>query len=486
MRIGILIGISEYDNYSNLPGCENDINALSDVLNTSKEFDEIKVFNDRVESSDIKSELSKLFAGWKGNDIEELFFYFSGHGSFINNEFYYILSDFDDTQKRQTSLQNSEIDSMIKSIKPKMVTKVIDACQSGVSYVKGNTNIVEKYYSKTTDNFEKCYFLHSSMTNQYSYQTKDLSKFTESFLKSIRVNNKPSIRYKDIMDYISDEFDKSAEQTPFFVVQADFTENFLNSSTELQNVITKYIKQDKTQAGTKTENIEQEVLKYSSYIDKIKQDAEIYSSQEDVENLLKEIGEVITTANLNTEINELYSYNHLFEHNLRHLTKGILIARWLEENTNDFFAKADYERISYKEEESKTNSIFAGGSIASMLKPNKIITKYRNELKGFVQALDIPYKYITVNFIPNFPNLRQYGLLFTFLISKKEIKIFYAFISYNETDWTRKEVNKNFKWKSEDFLIKNKIEILEFISQTLKNAENDLMIILKEKFDPKA
>jgi hypothetical protein len=478
MRIGILIGISEYENYNNLPGCDNDIKAISEVLNTSKEFDEIKVFEKNVESSKIKSELSKLFEDWKSQDVEELFFYFSGHGSFISNEFYYILSDFDENQKRQTSLQNSEIDSMIKSIKPKMVTKVIDACQSGVSYIKGNTNIVEKYYHKTADSFDKCYFLHSSMTSQYSYQNNELSDFTKSFLKAIDKSDKPSIRYKDIIDFISDEFEKSTEQTPFFITQADHTERFLDTSPELQKVISKYVKESKKETDNSKE---EEVIVYNSYIEKIKKDAEIYSSQDVVESLLNEIKDLIEQTDLQTELKELYNYKDSFEHNLRYLPKGILIGRWLEDNPNEYFAKADYDKTPYQEEETRGNPF--GTSLASMMGGNKIVTKYRNDLKGFDQQLDIPFKYVTIDFVPLFPNLKQHALLLTFIISKKEIKFFYAFTGYNETDWTRKEIIKNFKWSSSDFLIKENNQIFEFIKKTMLETENKLLSIVKERFE---
>ena len=477
MRIGILIGISEYENYNNLPGCENDINALSEVLNTSKEFDEIKVFSKNVKSNIVKSELSKLFEDWKNQSIEELFFYFSGHGSFLSNEFYYILSDFDESQKRQTSLQNSEIDNMIKSIKPKMVTKVIDACQSGVSYIKGNSNIVEKYYSKTADSFDKCYFLHSSMTSQYSYQNDKLSDFTKSFLKAINRSDKPSIRYKDIIDFISDEFEKSTDQTPFFITQADHTERFLDTSPELQNVLAKYI----IESVKEIEKInEEDPVKYNSYIDKIKKEAEVYSTQEDVSILLEQVKELIEESELKTEINELYEFKFTFEHNLRYLPKGFLIARWLEDNPNDFFAKPDYEQTSYQEEETRANPF---GSIASMMRGNKIVTKYRNDLKGFEQPIDIPYKYVTIDFKPLFPNLKQHALLLTFLISKKDIKFFYAFTGYSETDWSRKEIITNFKWSSSDFQIKKKKKILEFIKNKISETENKLVEIIKEKFE---
>lgn len=477
MRIGILIGISEYENYNNLPGCENDINALSEVLNTSKEFDEIKVFSKNVKSNIVKSELSKLFEDWKNQSIEELFFYFSGHGSFLSNEFYYILSDFDESQKRQTSLQNSEIDNMIKSIKPKMVTKVIDACQSGVSYIKGNSNIVEKYYSKTADSFDKCYFLHSSMTSQYSYQNDKLSDFTKSFLKAINRSDKPSIRYKDIIDFISDEFEKSTDQTPFFITQADHTERFLDTSPELQNVLAKYI----IESVKEIEKInEEDPVKYNSYIDKIKKEAEVYSTQEDVSILLEQVKNLIEESELKTEINELYEFKFSFEHNLRYLPKGFLIARWLEDNPNDFFAKPYYEQTSYQEEETRADPF---GSIASMMRGNKIVTKYRNDLKGFEQPIDIPYKYVTIDFKPLFPNLKQHALLLTFLISKKDIKFFYAFTGYSETDWSRKEIITNFKWRSSDFQIKQTEKILEFIKNKISETENKLIEIIKEKFE---
>jgi hypothetical protein len=479
MRIAIIIGISEFDNYNNLPGCINDINAINDLLVATKEFDEIKLFKNEVRSDNIKSELPKIFSELKGKEVEELFFYFSGHGSFINNEFYYILSDFDENEKRQTSLQNSEIDNMIKSIKPKMVTKVIDACQSGVSYIKGNTNIVEKYYAKTTESFEKCYFMHSSMSSQYSYQNNDLSDFTKSVLESINTNKKDSIRYKDIIDYVSDEFEKSTEQTPFFITQADHTEKFIKSSPEIYKVLGKYIKKEEK---TESKPSKEDKIEYTSYIDKIKKDSEIYSSQEETLNLINSIKEQIQNEELQTEIKEIFELQPSFEYYLRDLPKGSQIARWLESNPNDFFASADYERESYQEEETRANPF---GGWAELMKGNKIVTKYRNVLMGFELSIDLPYKYVVVDFKPLFPNLHQYALLITFLISKKDIKIFTAFTSYSETDWTRKIINQNFKWSSSDFLIKNSGEIKEFVKLKVQETEKEIMEIVKNDFDVK-
>lgn len=476
MRIAVVIGINEYENYNDLPGCVNDIKAISDVVSNSKEFEEVKIFSGNVQSSNLKTQLSRSFAEWKGKEIDEFFLYFSGHGNFFNDEFYYILSDFDENQRRQTSLQNLEIDNMIKSIKPKMVTKVIDACQSGVSYIKGNTNILEKYYSKTTDSFEKCYFLHSSMTSQYSYQNDDLSDFTKSFLESIALTKKPAIRYKDVIDYISDQFENSAEQTPFFITQADHTEIFLHSSEELNKIISKYIKKE----STKTDLIKVEPVKYNSYIEKIKKEAESFSSQEEVHYLLLNIQEVFDAAKLTGDLKEIYTLNLFYENYLRDLPKAILIGRWLEENPNTYFAVPDYERVSYQEEETPTSM----RSISLLLrKTQKTVTKYRNELRGFNHSIDLVYKSITFELVPKFPNLFQYGLLVTFLISKKDIKIYHAFSNYFDLDWEKREINKNFKWQSADFEIKDESKIINHIKGLIKESEQNVLNAVKQKYD---
>lgn len=473
MRIAILIGISKYQNYDNLPGCENDIKAIEDVLKTSKEFNEIKVYPNSVNSDVLKEDLSKFFSDLKGKDVSEVFFYFSGHGNFFNNEFYYILSDFDETKRRQTSLQNLEIDTMIKSVNPKMVSKVVDACQSGISYIKGNNNIVEKYYSKTTESFEKCYFLHSSMSNQYSYQNDELSDFTRSFLNSLQTSTKPLIRYKDIIDYISDEFERSAEQTPFFVTQADHTEPFLTISEDVKSVLAKYIKK-----SSRNDRSSEEKVNYTSYLEKIRKDAEIYSSKEETDKLLQKIKDIIEKTPLVSELSELYSLKPTFEYYLDSLPNRQIVGRWLQENKHDFFAKPEHESTPYEEE-----VLNPFGGIASLLGQTKKITKYKNVLVGFEQSLELQYTYLIIDFIPIYPNLSQYGLILTFLISKKEIKFFYSLTDYTDTDWTNKKINLGFKWQSADFLIKESKKIEKFIEDILNDNQIFILTTVKKKFE---
>lgn len=477
MRIAILIGISEFDNCEDLKGCDNDIKAIHEIIQTSNQFDEIKIYKDRVDSSTLKAELAEFFSDLKGKTIEEVFFYFSGHGNFYNKEFYYLLSDYNEHSRKQTSLQNSEIDNLIKSIKPKMVTKIIDACQSGVSYVKGENN-VEKYYNKTAESFEKCYFMHSSLINQFSYQDDNLSDFTKSFLSSLKSTTKSNIRYKDIIDYISDEFERSTEQTPFFVTQADYTETFINSSVDINNLIDKYIPLEKVDDA---EIIKEDFTetKELSYIDKIKKEAEEFSNKEDTEDLINEIKDTIEGISLKTDLDQLYEIDYAFEYNTLHIPKTISIGAWLEDNKHNYFAKPYYKISTYKEEVAPNPF----GSLLSRMQQNKTVTREKKELNGFKNTFELPHSYATIKYKPKYPNIKQFAIFITYLVSKKDIKIFYGFTDYNEGNWTNKSVNLNFKWSSSDFKIINKKEILSFIKNLIEGIEINIKSRLENKSD---
>jgi len=476
MKVAVLIGVSKYVNENDLPGCENDIMAMEELIIGSKEYDEIKTFKKNESSSEIKTSLTELFTNLKGKKIDELFFYFTGHGSYDKEEFFHLLSDFDDGKRRQTSLENSEVDDMIKSIKPSLVIKVIDACQSGVSYIKGNTNIVKEYYSKTSEKFNDCYFLHSSMTNQNSYQDEDLSGFTKSFLNSIRKSNEVSIRYRDIISHISDEFEGSSSQTPFFTTQGGFGDTFLTKSEKIDVLLDKYLNSEKDEDVE--ENLK-DTIKYSSFIDRIKKEAEDYSTEEDVKELLGEITECVTSFSLNTEIKDLFRINTTFEHAVYDLPNRAEIGRWLKQNEHDFFAKEEYESVAY-EEEQKPNPM---GGLKSYFEGNKIITKYKKTLCGFKHTVMLDYKSMTISFLPQHPNLQQYGAVIAFLVSKKDIKFFYAFTNYFEEDWNTKIMSKNFEWKSASFNLKEKLKIVEFIEGVLRNSELRVLSILKTGFE---
>jgi hypothetical protein len=122
MNIAIILAVSNYTNAANyLPASKKDGEVIHAILTETKKYDKILTINNSESSARTKELLSNLFVECKGIKIDELFFYYSGHGEFSNDEFYYLLSDFDHKKKNQTSLQNNEIDDLIRTLNPQIV-----------------------------------------------------------------------------------------------------------------------------------------------------------------------------------------------------------------------------------------------------------------------------------------------------------------------------------------------------------------------------
>lgn len=265
MNLAIILSVSEYtDSINNLPGCKKDADCINNIITKTSKFDEILFINDKLSSGKVKEKLTTFISEHKNKRIDELFFYYTGHGEFKNNEFYYLLSDYNQIKKNQTSLQNEEVDSLFRTLNPDIVVKVIDACQSGKAYIK-EAGAITKYFQKTINRFNRCYFLNSSLKDQSSFQTEVISDFTLSFINSIKEHDTNEIRYKDIIDFISDVFEKNTLQTPFFVVQADYTEKFC----VINKTLKEYLNNLDTTFFDETEEKEVE----TSLLDKIKKQA---------------------------------------------------------------------------------------------------------------------------------------------------------------------------------------------------------------------
>ena len=84
MRIAILIGVSEYaGNANNLPACKQDLDSMAAVVEAAEKFDEILRFAGSVKASDLKTTISQKIDSLRGADVEEIFFYYTGHGCSI-------------------------------------------------------------------------------------------------------------------------------------------------------------------------------------------------------------------------------------------------------------------------------------------------------------------------------------------------------------------------------------------------------------------
>jgi hypothetical protein len=150
INLGIVIAISEYtDDAKNLPACTRDGEAVLHVLRASDRFAEILHLEANTTASQVKSQLADFAKSHIGKEIGEIVFYFTGHGEFIGNEFYYLMTDYQSRKRNQTALQNSELDGIIRGLNPNIFVKIVDACHSGINYIKSADEFDE--YLKSTD-----------------------------------------------------------------------------------------------------------------------------------------------------------------------------------------------------------------------------------------------------------------------------------------------------------------------------------------------
>lgn len=451
MNIAIVIGVSEYKNENDLPGCKNDCDIIYNILEKTDKFDDMLKINDNQNSQIVKEKLTSFIDKFDGQKIDEIFFYYSGHGEFYNEEFYYLMSDYDFNKRKQSSIENTELDNYFKSLNPELVIKVIDACQSGKNYIK-NVENVEKYFKEKNSQFKNCYFLNSSLYNQSSYIYGNISEFTFSFINSIKNHTVSEIRYKDIIDFIADDFEKNTEQTPFFVVQANYREKFCTLHPQLVTYL-------QTIEKNATSSVPSKELDHS-LISKIKKEADYFISKESLIEILEKLKETFNGFSLTQELHEIFHLSIDFFENYESIAKKKIIGDWLLENPKQFYATPKYDRIIDKESTpSKYLSPLYSSAIRTIFEDPNV--KYKSVLTGFDLDVEVPYKTICLTFTSKFPNVASYTCRIVFLVSNKQLRFFYFITNYEEKNWDDKYLNSEFDWITAQYDFKDVSKIYD-------------------------
>ena len=84
----------------------------------SELYDDILLIQKDTVSDHIFNELDKFVDKYKNKEIEEVLLYFSGHGLMKNDEFYFCTSNTNENNINRSSLSNTNIDSIIRSLNP--------------------------------------------------------------------------------------------------------------------------------------------------------------------------------------------------------------------------------------------------------------------------------------------------------------------------------------------------------------------------------
>lgn len=455
MNLGVVIAVSEYTgDAGSLPACREDGAAVAQVLKMSNRFSEVLHIETNTIGTTVKQRLADFAKAHSEKEIEEVFFYFTGHGEFVADEFYYLLTDYQTKKRKQTSLENSELDGIVRALSPKLFVKIVDACHSGVSYIKSADDFTE-YLKSANRKFDKVYFMFSSQSEQFSYQNQKISYFTESILKSLYSHASDTIRYKDIMSYVSDEFAEYGYQTPLFVTQADFIEKFCDVTQGLKDEIRKYI-QDADKAGAKPgEGLHGPLPTLAS---KLKAEAKNYCSKEEALATVSSFVKHVESQSLTADIADIFSREVSVEQ--ADPPGAESIGKWLDQAKDDkkYFARPSKEWQTYKKRVHKNPLAAAVGGVGGLFAGDddyKYIDASREVVAGFSFTTDMPFQHIKIKLCPKLPNVAPEECYLVALVSRTHLRLFWAFAHFEYLDWEKVRRIGTLEWSTNEVALKN-------------------------------
>lgn len=222
----VVIGNATYSREQALPCCKQDAAAMQALIEATGRFDKVCAFTD-LDADRMREAIRECIP--VDSEQEEIFFYFSGHGAQVADEFYYCGSDYDGRRPNATGLSHSELLDLLRAVSPETLIMVIDACFSGALLVK------EARPPKPVikEGFRNVLQFSSSLDDQTSLGGDPLSSFTRAFLEAAVRKEEGTVYYTDLVNYLRDEFLENEEQTPFFVNQGTGREVFVGEASTL-------------------------------------------------------------------------------------------------------------------------------------------------------------------------------------------------------------------------------------------------------------
>lgn len=492
MKVAILIGIDKYDKQIQLDACKNDVFITKSIVEKLNKFDEIFEISGKINGLDGKRRLSEFIEKIKQNDIEELFFYYTGHGARYEDDFFYTFSDFEENKKESTGLRNSELDGLFKNLNPELTIKIVDACKSGTTYIKNTIDIAPLLEKSAKDNkLKNIYFFHSSNSEEPSMATPNYSYFTHSFWNAL-LENRGDVRYRDIMAYIADCFNQNEMPKPTFVVQAKNTEVFGKISEDITNFIRKSLSTEidddknegKNDLSPKDNDMNDDLINLVTL-----KSSEEYCTKEEAFESLNKFMEIINEDKWKNRLEKLYSIEIEISTEEDEIPNNIEIGRWLLENTKeDYFANTKYRKEEYIVEEyvkvpKKPISRTYGISNLFQNDDYKLekVKKIRNVIAGIEYSVDLPFKYIKISYCPLQTALEFYSLSFVLLVSRKNLVVFNSNEKLSYINWENVEESKCKNWKSNIVKLKDHNSIKALTDDILKaSIETILADIIKK------
>lgn len=495
MKIAVVIGISEYDNLDSLPACENDAKKINDLLRATGEYVNIVQLTQNIKGHQIKSLLRAFFKNYDDKDIEEVFFYLSGHGTYVSDKVLFCCSDFDSKQPSTTALSNQEIDDYVRSVSPKLTVKIFDSCSSGERYIKDTKENFEKAIRDTDLHDYIC--MASSGLDQSSYASDIISDFTKSFIEGVFSIEDGEILYRDIQNHISDAFITKPEQTPQFVLQYTGLEVFAKVNTALKAL--------KSSLEIGKEKLPEDLG--DSIETKIEEMESIFVSFDTVSESFEKLKSTLSSMKLKDPlVSKYYNYVFVFKNGLDSLVDMGTIATWAYEKKwgKFFFVDINVERQrrrvlhSYGDITPIPRRAFHQAAVATVVEGAELGgTKDKRENMHAYKIVNVPtsiksthplaFEVIEILAKPNKRALKQFGVMIGIVHSRTDVLILSTTLEYKDVGWDERTIDTStVNWKFEklkwaDIVSKPMIIASEVLPQVEKAASDYLKSLVKEE-----
>ena len=356
--------------------------------------------------------------------LTEALFYFSGHGQSKDEEFYFALSDFEESRRNTTSLKNTELDVFLRALNPKLAVKIVDACNAGVQYIKDAAKSESGRFQKTTSQgqFNNVYFMFSSLFDQASFCNSHVSDFTKAFLEAIVAHGNAEVRYRDIIDQITDRFETKLDQRPFFITQADHTELFgifgADAKVRIQDGL---VSVGPTTAGGSPAAIAHAQLPLSA---RLKERAKDYLTGAEAAGALRKIPAIVEEVPRGRDLDELYGVRLTTHTSLSELKNLDVIGRWVEANAGAYFAKPV---VSVTRQEFAGFRPYFARDMKEAERPPELIVMEHKWVTGYLPLWDDPdFARVDVDLATEFPNIPSFQIHLLFIHSSRDIRYFIA------------------------------------------------------------
>lgn len=427
-NISIIVGNSTYSHAQDLECCTADTQAIYELLEATKKFSVVRRCED-LTSSELKDQLREFLGAF--SEINELFFYFSGHGYQGAGDFFFCCTDFQAERPNETGLSLSDLHDLFRAANTNLVVKVIDACHSGTLLLKSDG----AFMPAPKDGFNGHIQIASCLDDQSSLTGDPLSEFTQHFLEAAISKVDGTVYYTDIINSLRDRFLNNAHQTPHFVSQGTGREIFADSGEKFASIRQRVFanQNDATEPDPSDQIADQET---TTPFERLKQLEHLFVEKEKAQEFTAAFSAAIESAVQKVAAKYVDGYDiDTFHHDDYYEadTRDFIIRVLHKEKRPDNFVTAGITR------EMKEKPFGSIGSTWSLLATS--MNSGRNVLESFELDLNCSFENVQfkISLTPKLQSLKKWSLIISFAPSLTTCYVFEYLMSHGLSDWGKFE-----------------------------------------------